>query len=121
MFNNCVSLQTIPLINTANGITFSSMFNGCTSLQSVPLLVITAGTTFTAMFGSCWSLAVGKLSGTAQDISYTNCRLSATELNNIYTGLGSGAGKTITVTGNYGTTGDNPATATAKSWTVTGS
>lgn len=79
-----------------------------------------AGTVFTSMFASCPSLKVGALAGTAATISYLNCQLSATELNNIYTNLGTVVGQTITVTGNYGNTGDNPAIATAKGWTVTG-
>jgi hypothetical protein len=45
--------------------------------------------------------------------------LSGSELNSIYTALSAnGAGKTITVTGNYGTSTDDPTIATAKGWTV---
>lgn len=46
--------------------------------------------------------------------------LSGPELDAIYTGLSvTGAGKTITVTGNFGTATHNPSIATAKGWTVT--
>lgn len=48
------------------------------------------------------------------------CKLSAAALNEIYTNLPTVVGQTITVSNNYGTTGDNPAIATAKGWTVTG-
>ena len=45
----------------------------------------------------------------------------AAALNEIYANLSAnGAGKTITVTGNYGTASDDPSIATAKGWTVTG-
>jgi surface protein len=121
MFNGCYSLQTIPLLNTASGITFNGMFSNCTSLQSVPLLNTGNGTSFTSMFGSCTSLAKGALSGTKYDISYSGCKLSATELDDMYTNLASGVtSKTVTVTGNWGTSTDTPSIATGKGWTVTG-
>jgi hypothetical protein len=73
------------------------------------------------MFSACASLARGALSGTTRAISYSGCKLSAAELNEIYTNLGTASGaQTITVTGNYGTASDNPTIATAKGWTVTG-
>lgn len=122
MFQSCTALQTIPLLVTSAGITFTSMFNGCTALQTIPLLDTTNGTTMTTMFSGCTSLAVGAMSGTKSTISYASCKLSATELDRIYTNLASGVvSKTITVTSNWGTTGDTPSIATAKGWTVTGS
>lgn len=42
-------------------------------------------------------------------------------INLVNNGTGTRASATITVTGNYGTTGDDPTIATAKGWTVTGS
>jgi hypothetical protein len=56
-------------------------------------------------------------------VSFANCKLSAADLNEIYTNLADLTGltgQTITVTGNYGTAGDDPTIATAKNWTVTG-
>lgn len=47
--------------------------------------------------------------------------LSSAALNEIYTNLPTVTGQIITVTSNYGIDGDNPAIATAKGWTVTGS
>jgi hypothetical protein len=73
------------------------------------------------MFGTCNSLARIE----ASDFSFTfflgNCKLSAAALDEIYTNLPSATGQTITVSGNYGITGDDPTIATAKGWTVTGS
>jgi len=98
-----------------------SMFNGCYSLQYVPAFNCTSVTTgnFTNMFltGSA-SLHACDMINTNFSISYTNGKLSATELNNIYTNLPVKVGQTITVTGNYGVTGDDPTIATAKGWTV---
>jgi hypothetical protein len=54
-------------------------------------------------------------------VDYSNCNLSATALNNIYTALPTiTPPQTITVTGNWGTALDDPTIATAKGWTVTG-
>lgn len=125
MFNACISLATIPLLNTAAGTNFSSMFNGCTSLIAVPLLNVAAASSSANlgnMFLSCASLSMGALSGARFAISYISCRLSPTELNRIYTNLGTASGaQAITVTSNWGTTADDPTIATAKGWTVTGS
>ena len=121
MFYNCRALTSVPLLNTAAGTNFSYMFYNCFSLTSVPLLNTAAGTNFTYMFTGCPSLAKGALSGTTRAISYSGCKLSAAELDEIYTNLGTAFGaQTITVTGNYGVTGDTPTIATAKGWTVTG-
>ena len=122
MFNGCSSLSTIPLINTAAGTSFANMFLSCTSLRTVPALNTAAGTSFTNMFNGCSSLESAPLAGTRYAISYASCALSSAELDAIYTGLGTAAGsQTITVTSNYGTTGDTPSIATGKGWTVTGS
>lgn len=60
------------------------------------------------------------MTGCGYSISYAGCALSAAALNEIYTNLGTVTGQTITVTGNYGISGDDPTIATAKGWTVTG-
>jgi hypothetical protein len=59
--------------------------------------------------------------GIGLTFSIANNNLSAVQLNSIYSSLASGVtGKTITVTGNWGTASDNPSIATAKGWIVTG-
>ena len=122
MFCNCFSLQQVPLLNTAAGTNFTSMFYNCVSLQQVPLLNTAAGTNFTNMFQGCSSLQQSDITGTTYTISYASANLSAAALNNIYTNLGTASGaQTITVTGNWGTAGDDPSIATAKGWTVAGS
>ena len=121
MFYNCGTLPSIPLLNTAAGTDFSYMFDGCYALKSIPLLNTAAGTNFSYMFGSCRSLHCGAMANTKISISYASCKLSAAELNKIYTNLfGPVTSKTITVTGNYGATSDTPSIATDKGWTVTG-
>lgn len=106
----------------ANSITtFSYMFSGCASLQSVSLDT-SSGITFSNMFSGCVSLQSVVLTGCKYTVSVASAVLGAAALDALYTSLGTAAGAaTITVTGNHGTTGDNPTIATAKGWTVTGS
>ena len=99
------------------------MFSGCLSLQNVPALIttaVTSSTNFGSMFSSCSSLARIEAKDFRFTFSVASCKLSAAALNEIYTNLPTVTGQTITVTGNYGTTGDDPTIATAKGWTVTG-
>ncbi len=120
MFSSCFSLVTVPLFNTASVTNMSNMFSSCTALTEVPALVTTAATSLFGMFASCSSLARIKAKDFRFTFSVENCKLSAAALNEIYTNLPTVVGQTITVSNNYGTTGDNPAIATAKGWTVTG-
>jgi hypothetical protein len=57
--------------------------------------------------------------GTKESITYPAMILSGAALDEIYTNLATVVGKTIIVTGNYGTASDDPTIATAKGWTVT--
>lgn len=123
MFFQCFSLQTIPLFNTAAVTNMTGMFSFCNALTSVPALTTTAVTSssnFTNMFNSCNSLTRIQAKDFRFTFSVANCKLSAAALDEIYTNLPTVTGQTITVTGNYGTAGDNPTIATAKGWTVTG-
>lgn len=72
------------------------------------------------MFFSCNSLQSIAMTGHKYTFSVDSCKLSASDLDTLYTNLATVVGQTITVSGNYGTTGDDPTIATAKGWTVTG-
>ena len=101
---------------------FSSFLSGCSSLQSIPLFNTAAGINFSSFILNCAS--VSRIQATfpaSQNISFANLSLGPTALNEIYTNLptASGSPRTITVTGNWGTTSHNPSIATAKGWTVT--
>ena len=101
----------------------SSMFYQCFSLVTVPALNlsgITSSSNLSNIFGSCSSLARIQVTGIKYSFSVANNQLSSTSLNEIYTNLDTVSGQIITVTGNYGTSGDDPSIATAKGWTVTG-
>lgn len=72
-------------------------------------------------YDSCRNLttAYNGLSGATSSISIQYCKLSGTELNNLYSYIGN-ANQTINVTGNFGTASDTPSIATNKGWTVFG-
>lgn len=120
-FQNCSSLTSIPLYSLGSCANISAAFSGCVALKEIPALNLSAVTNFASTFLNCQSLSRVRATGINATVSFANCSLSAAALDEIYTNLSStGSGKTITVTGNYGTASDNPSIATAKGWTVTG-
>jgi len=56
MFINCASLKTVPLFDTSNVTNMYSMFYNCTSLKSVPELDTSRVTDMYCMFKGCASL-----------------------------------------------------------------
>jgi spore coat protein CotF len=72
MFTSCVSLQSVPLFNTAAVINMSNMFTGCVSLQSVPLFNTAAVTNMLNIFQNCFSLQSVPLFNTAAVINMNN-------------------------------------------------
>ena len=56
MFNNCISLQSVPLFNTVSVTSMNNMFYNCSSLQSVPLFNTVNVTNMVNMFNLCYSL-----------------------------------------------------------------
>ena len=126
MFSNCASLQTIPPFpgSLATVTAVNNMFLGCAALHSIPsisLSGISSGVNGNQFISGCSSLARAQISGMRFSFSVASCKLSAVALNEIFTGLPTVTGQTITVTGNYGINqaGYNPTIATAKGWTVT--
>lgn len=115
-----ISLWSVPLLATA-----TDMFTNCFSIQRLENCNFSAATVFNGANGGfatgCNNLKKVTITGMNASINFSNCQLSASALDTIYTNLSAtGTGKTITVTGNYGTATDNPVIATAKNWTVTG-
>jgi len=102
----------------------ANMFTSCSSLQTIPPMDC-AGVSSSANFNNAFatSASLTRIQATGQRFSFSvaSCRLSAVALNELFTGLPTVTGQTITVTGNYGINeaGYNPAIATAKGWTVT--
>lgn len=64
------------------------MFTSCNALVSIPALNMSAARTWTTQpLTSLSSLCSSPLNGTKETISYSNCKLSSTALNAIYTNL----------------------------------
>lgn len=148
MFINCYALTQAPTFYNANKVTtIASMYNACTSLVQIPSMSGAALTSIASAFANCGNLIeIGSIACSAAGLvttttpftscsslkrmgitninaSFTvaNCSLDSNALNEIYTNLSAtGAGKTITVTGNWGTANDTPSIATTKGWTVSG-
>ncbi len=83
------------------------------ALKGKPIAIGTSDTTIY----TCPSTLEASVHG----LVFSNNNLDSTALDEIYTNASAtGAGKTITVTGNWGAANDTPSIATAKGWAVTG-
>jgi hypothetical protein len=127
VFYECYSINKLPYIQNLTNVTNTTgMFFNCRGVKEYgPMdwskVTNTGGTaTTTRMFYQNWSLSRCQITGITATVSFESCSLGATALNEIYTNLGPGTGKTIVVTGNWGTAADDPTIATGKGWTVTG-
>jgi hypothetical protein len=96
------------------------MFQLCKALSYIPKLNFGSVTTTTNMFLDAKTIGKIEMTPPAVSFSVAYMNLSATALNEIYTNLPTAVGQTITVTGNYGVSGDDPSIAVGKGWTVTG-
>ncbi len=56
LFKNCISLVTIPQIDTSGATNMSYMFYGCSSLVTIPQIDTSAATNMSYMFYGCTSL-----------------------------------------------------------------
>lgn len=123
LYISCVNLKRVPGMSGVGLTNINNMFNGCTSLIEVGSIPCSAAglVNTTTPFASCISLKRMGITNINASFDISNCSLDSNALNEIYTNVSAtGAGKTITVTGNWGTANDNPAIAQAKGWTVTG-
>jgi hypothetical protein len=83
MFQNCSSLQTIPLINTAAVTNINSMFSGCSSLREIPLINTAAVTQMSSTFQNCSSLQTIPLLNTAAASNISRMFQSCTALGSV--------------------------------------
>jgi surface protein len=83
MFPSCLSLQSVPLFNTANVTNMSNMFTSCFSLQSVPLFNTANVTNMSSMFPNCQSLQSVPSFNTANVTSMSSMFNSCSSLNSI--------------------------------------
>jgi hypothetical protein len=122
MFNACYSLEKVPAFGLPKCVNIGNMFATCINLREIPAInfnvvpVTTAGVVISNAYSLQSFLAIGP--ALSFSIAYNN--LSAAALDAVYTNLPSVTGtKVITVTGNYGVSGDTHSIATLKGWTVT--
>lgn len=126
LFTGCTNLLDIPALSTGGltgfGVSTANIIFGCVSLRTIGAVNCSGmtGSTGQPTFTQCPNLERSQVIGMKFTHSYAGCNLSAAALNEIYTNLATVTGQTITVTGNPGTTSDDPTIATAKGWTVTG-
>lgn len=121
MFSYSGGVTFFPDIDTSNVENMASMFFNNSALQAVPELNVAKCTNFASMFSGCPSLSVGKMAGTKENISYSGCKLSRDEIVDIFNGLATVAGKTVTVSGNWGygdLSASDRAIATDKGWSI---
>ena len=124
-FATCVSLEEAPDWNLQNPTDVTNMFNGCGNLRKVPAYNLSSVTLASVnMFVNNLSLIESNITGMKRTHSYANCKLSQTELVNVFNNLGVAVGaQTITISGNYGAaalTAGERAIATGKGWTIVG-
>lgn len=124
-FSGCTSLEEVPNWNLQNSTDVTNMFNGCSNLRKVTAYNLSTVTIASAnMFSNNLSLVQSNVTGMRYTHSYVNCKLSRTELVNIFNNLGTAvSAQTITITGNYGAsalTALERAIATGKGWTIVG-
>jgi surface protein len=121
MFDSCIRLQSVPLFDTSSLTAAGNMFYLCQALIEIPAMNLSLVTSASNFASGCWELRRSNVTGLTVAHSYSATKLTAAELNNIYTNLGTASGTpAITVTGAAGVTTDDPTIATAKGWTVTG-
>jgi len=121
-FHQCRSLRYLPpVLNTLKVTTLFNTFNECASLPELPAMNLPLVTTTTGAFTYCVSVRRAPLTGIAVSFELYGANLDAAALNELYTGLPTVTGKSLAVQANPGIGGDNPAIATAKGWTITGS
>jgi hypothetical protein len=123
LFQHCYLLQIADLSPLAGApiANISGVISNCYALVFADFSVL-AGAPITAAsnaFYNCFSLA-SLIAPIPVSFFVASGKLSATALNALYTSLPTVVGQTLTVTGNYGVSGDDPSIATAKGWTVTG-
>ena len=117
--------ERIPAFDgpTAQITNMNGLCQSMPNLQGLPAISM-AGVTSTAngnVMPSSPSVKRALITGMRFSFTVANGQLSAVALNEIFTGLPTVTGQTITVSGNIGITqaGYTPAIATAKGWTVT--
>ena len=119
-FYNNYNLYKIGTITSSATLTrIDNTFRFCRKLEDVEITDCSAITNTTNTFVFCESLRNVILTGLTVSINLSNNNMGATEIDALFTSLGTAAGaQTVTVTGNPGAATCTTSIATAKGWTV---
>jgi hypothetical protein len=123
--SNCFALRYVEFAGALTAVTdIGAMFSANAILAHIKFTTgsfASLSSATTNLFNGCAQL--GRVENLELPLTFTvaSCRLSAAALDEIYTSLRTITSQTVTVTSNFGTSGDTPSIATGKGWTVTGS
>lgn len=117
-FINMYSLRRLDMTNTGAVTGWQEFVRSCYSLAEIGPCDMSSGTNFSAAFSGCYNLR--RMQGTSikVTVSFQQCALDATAIDEIFTNLAVVVGQTITVSQNPGSSTCNTAIATGKGWTV---
>lgn len=83
MFQECLTLKSVPSFDTTSGVDFSSMFASCYDLQTVGLLETSRGRDFSYMFQNCFSLLTVPQFDTSEGVTFFNMFMSCVGLKSV--------------------------------------
>jgi hypothetical protein len=112
------SLRVLNISNSGAATGWQEFVRSCFSLQEIGPCDMSAGTNFSAAFSGCTNLRRMQGTGIKVTVSFQQCLLDATAIDEIFTNLAVVSGQTITVSQNPGSSTCNTAIATGKGWTV---
>lgn len=120
MFEYALGLGSMTLIDTSSGELFNNMFAYADALGDVAALDVSNGTSFGGMFDGCINLYACSITGGRYTISYSDTIIDPTEMNNIFTNLGTAdnTGGQQTITQPPSAAGSTQSIATGKGWVV---
>jgi len=117
-FQNMNNLIRLDLNNTGAITGWQEFVRSCFALTEIGPMDMSSGTNFTAAFVGCYNLRRMQGTGIKVTVSFNQCQLDATAIDEIFTNLAVVAGQTITVSQNPGSSTCTPSIATTKGWTV---
>jgi len=117
-FQNMYSLRRLDMINTGAVTGWQEFVRSCSALAEIGPCSMSSGTNFSAAFSGCYNLRRMQGTGIKVSVSFNQCALDATAIDEIFTNLAIVVGQTITVSQNPGSSTCNTAIATGKGWTV---
>lgn len=117
-FQNMYSLRRLDMANTGAVTGWQEFVINCSALAEIGPCNMSSGTNLSAAFNGCYNLRRMQGTGIKVSVSFQQCALDATAIDEIFTNLATVSGKTITVSQNPGSSTCTTSIATTKGWTV---